>query len=364
LNPRYCHYCCRDRQTTAGGATAGGAATGEDEEALSDSFESFSASLAEEVDRRIAAARLQLQQPLNQPGVRPQRHSLTQQQAWHVAEGAAVSPALPPVARQPLGRLQQYGTAARGAARKRDRSPISRSTGAEDHAAVIATPQAQNRAASAQPPTQVHSAAAPASKRQKPHLAFGSRCNAPRSAGHRSGKTVRLRVEGAPAPPRLPPAEPAVAAPARKAGAGGPVSAAAAVGSTVPIPDLLRSLGAVFAARGSGTAHVELEEADGPLGSGDADAAAAGTTSTATKSAAAASGELASLLSDVTAALQALHQTPHPGSSHQGGSRSSRGSLTIPGSISLQADLQAHGVGAAEVQDIGRQLQVSHRPFN
>lgn len=162
--------------------------------------------------------------------------------------GAATSQPEPleRLACRPLRSVQAEGVdlptaaaAAPAAARKRERSP--RPSQQRDPA-VVGAQGRQKRGDAGLPPAALARppAGPPASKRRRPHVAFGTRCEAPRP---RSQRPVKLDAERAHTPPQLPPARP------HTAGQGAGAGQAAVEAATQP--DLLRLLAATFAGQDS-----------------------------------------------------------------------------------------------------------------
>ena len=246
------------------------------------SFEAFAAAVAP-TDRRIAAARLC---PLPAAGERAHRQERAQP---HVQHTAAAAPA-----RQPLGSLQQgerpvrQAAGAGGPERKRERSPIA------GHAE--SRPSRSAAAAPAAAPAPV-AASQPASKRPRPHVAFGSRCGAPRPAAAKGAKPVRLNAGTAPLPPPLQQKTEASRQPAEAQAAGSVASSAARA-------DLLRTLAAAFA---GSTGSVTLQAAEN-AGAGPGVAA----TNHGSSGAGASSGreQMHQMLQELTAALQSCNRQP------------------------------------------------------
>jgi hypothetical protein len=305
------------------------------------SFEAFSAALAAEVDRRIAAARLR-------PAAAPVRR--TRQPAGSTA---AREQLLRLERRQPLGSLQAEGgaqpaaaTAAPSAARKRERSPRPTQ---QLGPALAAPASVQGRckrgnavmppAAPARPPV-----GSPASKRRRPHVAFGTRCEAPRP---RSQRPVKLEAEQAPSPPQLPPVQPA---PEGQGRLGGVTAAAAVAGDRADAqPDLLRLLAATFAAPACEEPPCGAACAAGQAdGAGDFDVTAGST----------GASQLQQLLADLTAALNNLPQLQADLASD--GDSGTRPALACQSSRArLSPVLERHGIQAAAVRDAGSLLQAS-----
>lgn len=305
--------------------------SGEDD--LWGSFEAFSAAVAAEVDQRIAAARLR--PPLGPSSEYPRRQQPQgQEPAQPCREPAPEAASQEQPSRRPLGSLQQVSVPA-GQARKRGRSshdaPPLAAAEAQD-----GRPAGQRRAAAAPLPVPAPPAGSPACKRQRPHVAFGTRCDAPRTT--RSLKPVRLDAAQAPTPPQLPSAAPAVA---DRQGAKGPAAgSAAAAASGVPRPDLLRSLGTALAGR------------DGiPSGktAGEQASRGAGTAAPAVLlNSMGGAGQLQQLLGDLTAALHGLQPSSVAEAALSGDAHGS----------SVHAVLQQQGITAVEAQDASSLLQV------
>ena len=152
---------CAEPPEAEAAATSGAATAASHEEDMWGSFEAFSAAVAAEVDERIAAARLH---PLPTASERLHRQNRPQPPVQHTAAAAP--------ARKPLAGLEQGGGPARQAAgaggpeRKRGRSP---------HLAEQPESRSSRTAAAATAAAPAPAVAGPSSsKRQRPHVAFGS----------------------------------------------------------------------------------------------------------------------------------------------------------------------------------------------
>lgn len=302
------------------------------------SFEAFSAALAAEVDRRIAAARLH-------PAAAPVRRA---RQAAGCA--AAREQLLRLERRQPLGSLQAEGgaqpaaaTAAPSAARKRERSPKPTQQLGPALAASASVQGRCKRASAALPPAAPARlpAGSPASKRQRPHVAFGTRCEAPRP---RSQRPVRLEAEQAPSPPQLPPVQPTLEGQGRPAGATS--GAAVAGGRADAQPDLLRLLAATFAAQ------------EPPLGAACAAGQADGAGDSDVTPGSTGASQLQQLLADLTAALSSLPQLQADHAS-DGDNGSGTGLACRSSRARLSPVLEQQGIPPAAVRDAGSLLQAS-----
>lgn len=324
---------------------AAAAAATDEEEALWAGFEAFSAAVAAEVDRRIATARLHPPAPAAARGDRL-KHLQLRRPPLHASD-APEAVGKPPATRQPLSSLQQQeaclppaAAAAKpaGAQRKRERSPQ----------ALQPLPPAvpsggrkasRQQAGGKQCAAAQQASASPSSKRPKPHVAFGTRCDVPRPVP-RSSRPVKLEAAGAPTPPQLPPLhqEAPVKPPVcRHQDAAGLSTAAVAAGPGTT-SDLLRTLTAAFGGAASGDEMCAAGAAVPPL-----------LMSTAEQDAAGSSG-LQRMLADLTSALQGA---PAPADAQpQEGQRSSG---------VLPAALLQHGIETSVLRDAGSLLQVSAR---
>ncbi len=252
----------------------------------------------------------------------------------------------PPAERQPLGSLQQQEARTfpspapkpAGAQRKRERSPQAPQP--LPPAAPAGGRKGARQQAAGKMPAAVQPAASPSSKRSRPHVAFGTRCDAPRPAP-RGSRPLKLQAAGAPTPPQLPPVLPeGPARPPAQGHVGAAAGGEAAAGGPGPSArsDLLRSLAATFAG-----------------GEGGDEAGPVGTTAPAQFAAApeapgSDSAGLQRLLSDLTAVLQGGAQPP--------AEVQPQAAAGLSGQGPLQAALLQHGMQASVLQDAGSLLQV------
>lgn len=324
----------------------------DDEEALWSHFEAFSSAVTAEVDRRIAAARLH--SPPASKRLHPQH---PQGRLAEAAQPAGCSSAKPqvvapgPGTRRPLGSLQQATAVPPAAERKRGRSPHPPPTAVAEPAAAKARGWEQGR----QPAAAVGASAAlpvspPSNKRLRPHVAFGTRCDAPRPVGTRRAKPVQLDAEAAPTPPQLPPVHPTEATgkqPRRqeKVHAGG--SSVAALTAPVQRTELLRSLAAIFAGGGGGNNRTA-----GPSCNPDHQPLPTAAVQLGGSSSSEGIGHMQQMLADLTAALQDMRLPPDPQSD------AAAASIANDAENGLQAALRQHGVDPAVAQDASSLLQV------
>lgn len=318
-------------------------AAADEEEALWAGFEAFSAAVAAEVDRRIASACLHPPAPAAARGNRLRR--LQQRRLPQQAGAAHDAPPDAPAARQPLGSLQQTegllhpAAAAKpaGPHRKRDRSPQATQQ-------LPAAPPcggrkgARQQAAGRQASAAQHPAASPSNKRSRPHVAFGTRCDAPRPAP-RSSRPVKLEVAAAPTPPHLPPVqlEGPAKPPGRCRGGAAVLDAAATAGPAPPSQgDLLRSLTAALAGSQGRPAADPAGPPVPPIGDA-VDPVSIDSTG------------VQRMLGDLTAALQGAR--PSAESQPQEAARSGAAG-------GLPALLLQHGIEASVLQDASSLLQV------
>ena len=325
---------------------AAGASGDADDEAVWSSFEAFSAALAAEVDRRIASARL-----------RPQ--PATQRQRPQAPPPAAPPQALDlPASRRPLGSVQQMSAthAGQAADRKRGRSPEGARRACA--AAVAAPGSGRGQQLRPAPPPAV---ASPTSKRRRPpHVAFGTRCSAPRPAG----RGIKQACLDAVAAPALLPVQPAPVckppAPQPAAASPGPAPQTQAAQT-----DLLRTLAAAFASGGAPAAQPgTAQRVTGQPGTGHAETQAQEAQKAQVQAGPPSAGQLQHMLRDLTAALQGL-QPPSappaldaPGCAAAPEPPSGRVEPSCDGSGTLQAALRQHGLDPGLVEDASTLLQV------
>ncbi|KAL4425211.1 hypothetical protein ABPG75_009227 [Micractinium tetrahymenae] len=333
------------------------------------SYEAFSAAVAAEVDRRIAEARLQPRSagPAASGRLRQQQQAQLQELELRASgvEQAGKHPRQAAAGRQPLGSAQQQQAGRLPAApaerkRERERSPPA----APAPASGATSGRRQRRAAAAAPASAAAGhAGSPATKRQRPHVAFGTRCDAPRSAAPRSTKPVKLNASQAPGLPVLPPPQPD-AATGRPAGSeAGPAAAAA---GAAPRSDLLRSLAAAFAGAGSMAAAREPDSSADSSGLIEEACLAGNAVSSAKEGGQARSApdRLQCMLEDLTAALQGL-TPPGAGSPNSAAgafmTSTAVGAAAAPASApaSLQSVLEQHGIAPSAVSDASSLLQAA-----
>ena len=326
----------------AGGVPVGGSTAAEgvaDEQALWSSYEALEAAVTAEVDRRIAAARLH---PPPAASRSPTRQSRRQQAAAAATEVPAAAD------RRPLGGVQHAAPLAATAERKRGRSPPDRPTAGPQQAA--GRPKA--RAHPAAGPT-LQAASSPSSKRPRPHVAFGTRCDAPRPTGTaRGGQPLQLEASTAPTPPQLPPVHPAEPAAAKQPARREPPASAtpAAAGAAAAArSDLLRSLAAAFA--GGGASPVQHDSGGLPAEPAAGPAHQEGRGGSVNGSGE--PGRMQQMLADLTAALQGMSLPAEGAAPVSEGAGGAGGS-----SPALQRTLQLHGLDTAAAQDASALLQV------